>query len=95
MGAVDWAILSLYLAFVLGIGVIAAQRARSGADFFLAGRFDPMGRGARLPVGEPRPQEVIRMGASGGQIRHRDLPCFLSAAIPAMVFVGVFMMPFL
>src|SRR5580658_5917092 len=41
MRTVDWAILGVYMAFVLGIGVIAARRARSGTDFFLAGRSIP------------------------------------------------------
>src|ERR1700729_1499938 len=53
LGAIDWGVIALYLIFVLGIGIVSARRAKSGNDFFLAGR-----------------------------------------AIPAMVFIGVFMMPF-
>ncbi len=95
MGAVDWAILSLYLAFVLGIGVIAAQRARSGADFFLAGRSIPAWvAGLAFLSANLGAQEVIGMGASGAKYGIATAHFYWIGAIPAMVFVGVFMMPF-
>src|SRR5579863_9145437 len=95
MGTVDWAILSLYLAFVLGIGVIAARRARSGADFFLAGRSIPAWvAGLAFLSANLGAQEVIGMGASGAKYGIATAHFYWIGAIPAMVFVGVFMMPF-
>jgi solute:Na+ symporter, SSS family len=95
MGTVDWAILGLYLAFVLGIGVIAARRAKSGTDFFLAGRSIPAWvAGLAFLSANLGAQEVIGMGASGAKYGIATAHFYWIGAIPAMVFVGVFMMPF-
>ena len=64
MGAVDWGILALYLAFVLAIGVLAARRTKSGTDFFLAGRSIPAWVcGLAFISANLGAQEVIGMGA--------------------------------
>src|SRR5580700_4393162 len=95
MGTVDWAILGVYLAFVLGVGVIAARRARSGTDFFLAGRSIPAWvAGLAFLSANLGAQEVIGMGASGAKYGISTSHFYWIGAIPAMVFVGVFMMPF-
>jgi SSS family solute:Na+ symporter len=95
MTTVDWAILGLYLAFVLGVGVIAARRAKSGADFFLAGRSIPAWvAGLAFISANLGAQEVIGMGASGAKYGIATAHFYWIGAIPAMVFVGVFMMPF-
>ncbi len=95
MGTVDWVILGLYLAFVLGVGVIAARRATSGADFFLAGRSIPAWvAGLAFISANLGAQEVIGMGASGAKYGIATAHFYWIGAIPAMVFIGVFMMPF-
>jgi SSS family solute:Na+ symporter len=95
LGAVDWAVLGLYLAFVLGIGVVAARRARSGSDFLLAGRTIPAWVcGLAFISANLGAQEVIGMGASGAKYGIATAHFYWIGAIPAMVFIGVFMMPF-
>ena len=95
LGAVDWAVIGLYLAFVLGIGVVAARRAKSGTDFFLAGRAIPAWVcGLAFISANLGAQEVIGMGASGAKYGIATAHFYWIGAIPAMVFIGVFMMPF-
>jgi solute:Na+ symporter, SSS family len=95
MGAVDWGILALYLVFVLGIGIVSARRAKSGNDFFLAGRAIPAwGCGLAFISANLGAQEVIGMGASGAKYGISTAHFYWIGAIPAMVFIGVFMMPF-
>ena len=95
LGAIDWAILGIYLAFVLGIGIVASRRAKSGADFFLAGRAMPAWVcGLAFISANLGAQEVIGMGASGAKYGMATVHFYWIGAIPAMVFIGVFMMPF-
>ncbi|MFL5298414.1 MAG: sodium:solute symporter family protein [Phenylobacterium sp.] len=95
LGAVDWGVLGLYLLFVLGIGFAAARRAKSGADFFLAGRTIPAWVcGLAFISANLGAQEVIGMGASGAKYGIATAHFYWIGAIPAMVFIGVFMMPF-
>src|SRR5215469_7701437 len=92
---VDWAILGLYVAFVLAIGFLAARRTKSGSDFFLAGRSIPSWiAGLAFISANLGAQEVIGMGASGAKYGIATSHFYWVGAIPAMVFVGVFMMPF-
>lgn len=95
LGAVDWAILGLYLLFVLAIGVLAARRTKSGSDFFLAGRAIPAWVcGLAFISANLGAQEVIGMAASGAKYGIATAHFYWIGAIPAMVFVAVFMMPF-
>src|SRR5471032_2035028 len=95
LGAVDWGIIGLYLVFVLGIGIVAARRNKSGNDFFLAGRAIPAWVcGLAFISANLGAQEVIGMGASGAKYGIATAQFYWIGAIPAMVFVGVFMMPF-
>jgi SSS family solute:Na+ symporter len=95
LGAVDWTILGIYVAFVLAVGFLAARRTRSGTDFFLAGRSIPAWVcGLAFISANLGAQEVIGMGASGAKYGIATAHFYWIGAIPAMVFVGVFMMPF-
>ncbi|WP_372782214.1 sodium:solute symporter family protein [Phenylobacterium sp.] len=95
LSGVDWGILALYLVFVLGIGIAASRRAKSGADFFLAGRAIPAWVcGLAFISANLGAQEVIGMGASGAKYGIATAHFYWIGAIPAMVFIGVFMMPF-
>jgi solute:Na+ symporter, SSS family len=95
LGAVDWGVIALYLAFVLGIGIVAARRNKSGNDFFLAGRAIPAWVcGLAFISANLGAQEVIGMGASGAKYGISTAHFYWIGAIPAMVFIGVFMMPF-
>src|SRR5579862_6495210 len=95
LGAVDWGVIAFYLVFVLGIGIIAARRTNSGTDFFLAGRTIPAWvAGLAFISANLGAQEVIGMGASGAKYGIATAHFYWIGAIPAMVFVGVFMIPF-
>jgi SSS family solute:Na+ symporter len=95
LGAVDWGVIVLYLVFVLGIGIVSARRAKSGNDFFLAGRAIPAWVcGLAFISANLGAQEVIGMGASGAKYGIATAHFYWIGAIPAMVFIGVFMMPF-
>src|ERR1700736_5122895 len=95
MTGIDWLILSLYFAFVLGIGVVLKRSVKTSTDFFLAGRAIPAWVcGLAFMSANLGAQEVIGMGASGAKYGIATSHFYWIGAIPAMVFVGLFMMPF-
>ncbi len=95
LGAIDHAILFVYFAFVLGIGWVIRRSVRQSDDFFLAGRSMPAWiAGLAFISANLGAQEVIGMAASGAKYGMMTSHFYWLGAIPAMVFVGVFMMPF-
>ncbi|HTO94763.1 MAG TPA: Na+/galactose cotransporter, partial [Bacteroidota bacterium] len=93
-GAIDYVILGAYLLCVVGIGWLLRSSIRTGEDFFLSGRALPAWiTGLAFLSANLGAQEVIGMGASGAKYGLMTAH-FYWGAIPAMVFVGVFMMPF-
>ena len=95
LGAIDYAILIVYFAFVLGIGWALRRYVRSSEDFFLSGRSIPAWiAGLAFLSANLGAQEVIGMAASGAKYGMMTSHFYWVGAIPAMVFVGVFMMPF-
>lgn len=92
---IDYVILALYFAFVIGIGVALKRYMRSSTDFFLSGRSIPAWvAGLAFLSANLGAQEVIGMAASGAKYGIATSHFYWVGAIPAMVFVGVFMMPF-
>jgi len=92
---IDYVILALYFVFVLGIGVALRRQMRSSTDFFLSGRSIPAWvAGLAFLSANLGAQEVIGMAASGAKYGIATSHFYWIGAIPAMVFVGVFMMPF-
>ena len=95
LGFIDYAILGVYFAFVLGIGWVVRRYVRGSEDFFLAGRSMPAWiAGLAFLSANLGAQEVIGMAASGAKYGMMTSHFYWLGAIPAMVFVGVFMMPF-
>jgi SSS family solute:Na+ symporter len=95
MTGIDWLILGLYFAFVLGIGFALKGSMKTSTDFFLAGRAIPAWvAGLAFMSANLGAQEVIGMGASGAKYGIATSHFYWIGAIPAMVFVGLFMMPF-
>src|ERR1700755_1939090 len=85
----------VYLVFVLGIGVALKRYMRTSNDFFLAGRSIPAWVcGLAFLSANLGAQEVIGMGASGAKYGMATSHFYWIGAVPAMVFVGIFMMPF-
>ncbi len=95
LGSIDYAILGVYFAFVLGIGWVIRRYVTRSEDFFLAGRSIPAWiAGLAFISANLGAQEVIGMAASGAKYGMMTSHFYWLGAIPAMVFVGVFMMPF-
>src|ERR1700749_2804583 len=85
----------LYFAFVLGIGFALKRFMKTSQDFFLAGRSIPAWIcGLAFISANLGAQEVIGMAASGAKYGIATSHFYWIGAVPAMVFVGVFMMPF-
>ncbi len=95
LAPVDYLILVIYFAFVLGIGWALKRYQRTSEDFFLSGRSIPAWiAGLAFLSANLGAQEVIGMAASGAKYGIATSHFYWVGAIPAMVFVGVFMMPF-
>jgi solute:Na+ symporter, SSS family len=93
--SIDWVIMAVYSVFVLGIGVALKRYMKTSTDFFLAGRSIPAWVcGLAFISANLGAQEVIGMGASGAKYGIATSHFYWIGAIPAMVFVGIFMMPF-
>ncbi len=92
---IDWLIMLVYFTFVLGIGFALKRYMRTSSDFFLAGRSIPAWVcGLAFISTNLGAQEVIGMGASGAKYGIVTSHFYWIGAIPAMCFVGIFMMPF-
>ena len=95
LGAIDYAILVIYFVFVLGIGWSLKRSMKTSSDFFLSGRSIPAWIcGLAFLSANLGAQEVIGMAASGAKYGIATSHFYWIGAIPAMVFVGLFMMPF-
>ena len=93
--SVDYAVMAIYFAAVLGVGWILRRVMRTSTDFFLSGRSLPAWiTGIAFISANLGAQEVIGMGASGAKYGIATSHFYWIGAIPAMVFVGLFMMPF-
>jgi SSS family solute:Na+ symporter len=95
LGAVDYGFIIIYFIFVLGIGALLAGKMKTSSDFFQSGRSIPAWiAGLAFISANLGAQEVIGMGASGAKYGILTSHFYWIGAIPAMVFVGIFMMPF-
>src|SRR5215213_7579345 len=92
---IDYAVMVVYFVFVLGIGFALKRYMRTSTDFFLSGRSIPAWiTGLAFISANLGAQEVIGMGASGAKYGIATSHFYWVGAIPAMIFVGIFMMPF-
>ena len=95
LAPVDYLILSLYFAFVLCIGWIVKRKVATSADFLTSGRSVPVWiTSLAFIAANLGAQEVIGMCASGAKYGIMTAHFYWIGAVPAMLFVGVFMMPF-
>src|SRR5438094_9313872 len=91
----DLLIIASYVVFVLGIGVLLKEQVSGSADFLLAGQSIPAWMaGLAFLSANLGAQEMIGMAASGAKYGMLTSHFYWVGAIPAMVFVGLFMMPF-
>ena len=95
LSPVDYFILAVYFAFVLGIGWVIKKRVSTSEDFLTSGRSVPVWiTSLAFIAANLGAQEVIGMCASGAKYGIMTAHFYWVGAIPAMIFVGVFMMPF-
>jgi SSS family solute:Na+ symporter len=92
---VDYLIVFLYFAVVLGIGVLARRQVSDSIDFFLSGRSLPAWvTGLAFISANLGAVEIMGMSANGAEFGIPTVHYFWVGAIPAMLFLGVVMMPF-
>ena len=92
---VDYALVVVYFAVVLGIGLAARRRISDSLDFFLSGRSLPAWvTGLAFISANLGAVEIIGMSANGAQFGMATMHYFWIGAVPAMLFLGVVMMPF-
>ena len=92
---VDYLIVLIYFVVVLGIGIYAKRAVSSSLDFFLSGRSLPAWVTVLAFISANLGAvEIMGMSASGAQFGLPPPHYFWIGAIPAMLFLGVVMMPF-
>ena len=95
LAPVDYSILSIYFAFVLGIGWLVRRKIATSEDFLTSHRSVPVWiTSLAFIAANLGAQEVIGMCASGAKYGIMTAHFYWIGAVPAMLFVGVFMMPF-
>ncbi len=95
LGRIDYTILLVYFGFVIGIGWVLKRYMKGSTDFFLSGRSIPAWvTGLAFISANLGAQEVIGMAASGAKYGIMTSHFYWVGAIPAMVFLAIFMMPF-
>ncbi|WAP60931.1 sodium:solute symporter family protein [Streptomyces sp. S465] len=93
--ALDYTILVLYFAVVLGVGFAARASVKTSLDFFLSGRSLPAWvTGLAFVAANLGALEILGMAANGAQYGAYTVHWYWVGAIPAMVFLGLVMMPF-
>ncbi len=95
LAPVDYIILATYFAMVLGIGWMLRKKVSTSGDFLLSGRAVPVWiTSLAFIAANLGAQELIGMAASGAKYGIMTAHFYWVGAIPAMVFMGLFMMPF-
>ena len=95
LGWMDYAIMLIYVGFVLGIGQALRKYMKSSNDFFLSGRSIPAWvTGLAFISANLGALELVGMAASGAKYGMMTCHFYWIGAILAMTFLAVFMMPF-
>jgi len=95
LSGVDLAIIAIYFLAVLGIGLYLKRFAQSGEEFFLAGR-EMTAWVAGLSFVSANLGSLELLGWAGSSYQYGILAAhwYWIGAIPAMIFLGIVMMPF-
>ncbi len=92
---VDYSLIAVYFLFVIGIGIVAKRSVSSSVDFFLSGRSLPAWvTGLAFISANLGAVEIIGMSANGANYGVPTVHYFWIGAVPAMLFLGIVMMPF-
>src|SRR5499433_2515619 len=92
---IDYLLMGVYFAFVLGVGWAIKRMTRTSEDFFLSGRSLPAWiTGLAFIAANLGAIEILGMAANGAQYGIATVHFYWIGAVPAMVFLGLVMMPF-
>ena len=92
---IDYVILAIYFVVVLGIGFVARLSIKTDLDFFLSGRSLPAWiTGLAFIAANLGALEILGQAANGAQYGVAAVHYYWIGAVPAMIFLGLFMMPF-
>ncbi|MEJ7636236.1 sodium:solute symporter family protein [Aeromicrobium sp.] len=92
---VDYAIVAIYFVVVIGIGLMARRQVSTSLDFFLSGRSLPAWvTGLAFISANLGAVEIMGMSANGAEFGIATVHYFWVGAVPAMLFLGIVMMPF-
>jgi solute:Na+ symporter, SSS family len=95
LSGLDIALLVIYFTFVIGIGFALRRLIQTSTDFFLSGRSLPAWiTGIAFISANLGAIEILGMSASGAQYGISIVHYYWIGAVPAMVFLGIVMMPF-
>lgn len=95
LGFLDYAILAIYVIFVIGIGFALRRYLKSSSDYLTSGRSIPAWvTGLAFMAANLGALELVGMAASGTKYGIATAHFYWVGAIPAMIFLAVFMMPF-
>ena len=91
----DYFPIVVYFAFVIGVGFMARRKAASSDEFLTSGRSLPAWvTGIAFVSANLGAVEIMGMSANGAQYGLPTFHYFWIGAIPAMIFLGLVMMPF-
>lgn len=92
---IDYAIIGLYFLFVIGIGILLKRRIKTGNDFLMSNRSIPLWITSLAFISANLgAQEVLGMAANGAKYGMYTTHFYWLGAAFAMIFLGIFMMPF-
>jgi SSS family solute:Na+ symporter len=92
---IDYSIIGIYFLFVLGIGFLLKKRIKTADDFLMSGRNIPLWITSLAFISANLgAQEVLGMAANGAKYGLYTAHFYWLGAVFAMVFLGLFMMPF-
>ncbi len=95
LAAVDYAILIVYFSFVLGIGWRLRKKIATSGDFLTSGHSVPVWiTSLAFLAANLGAQELVGMSGNGAKYGIITAHFYWVGAVPAMIFVGIFMMPF-
>ncbi len=95
LALIDYAIIAVYFLFVIGIGFLLKRRIKTGNDFLMSNRSIPLWITSLAFISANLgAQEVLGMAANGAKYGLYTVHFYWLGAALAMIFLGIFMMPF-
>lgn len=92
---IDYLIIAIYFLFVIGIGFLLKRKIKTGNDFLMSNRSIPLWITSLAFISANLgAQEVLGMAANGAKYGLYTVHFYWLGAVTAMIFLGIYMMPF-